>query len=71
MSIGIGENVDFVKKSLDQSNKMEYSHRGYNPFFGGGLVYICGIMEEDGWMLSHVVAVTQFESIAVFSREVF
>lgn len=29
---------------------------------------ICANMEEDGWMLYHIVPVNQYESVAVFVR---
>ena len=51
---------------------MEYKHVAYNPLWGvlpsSSLNTICATMEELGWMLSHVVSVSAYESVAVFAR---
>lgn len=47
--------------------EVDYKHRSFNPMFGG-LSMICANMEEDGWMLYHIVPVNQYESVAVFVR---
>ena len=51
---------------------MEYKHVPYNPLWGvlpgSSLSTICVAMEENGWMLSHVVSVNAYESVAVFVR---
>lgn len=51
---------------------MEYKHIPYNPLWGvlpgSSLATICATMEEDNWMLSHVVSVSSYESVAVFVR---
>jgi hypothetical protein len=52
---------------------MEYKHVAYNPLWGvlpgSSLAAICATMEENDWMLSHVVSIHAYESVAVFTRQ--
>lgn len=46
---------------------MRVKHMSFNPMWAG-LQMILTNMEEDGWALSHVVPVTQYEAVAVFMK---
>lgn len=46
---------------------MIYKHKTYNPMWAG-LSMLCVTMENEGWMLSHIVPVNQYEAVAVFAR---
>ncbi len=47
---------------------MKSKHFSFNPMFGS-LEFICRNAEVDGWMLSHVVPVHTYESVAVFVKQ--
>lgn len=68
MKIGGTEAADIAASILVRLGvEVEYKHKAYNPMWAG-LSMICTHMEEDGWMLYHVVPVHQYESVAVFVR---
>lgn len=39
-----------------------------NPLYGTPLQIICDNMQEDGWTLSHIVSVSEYQSVAIFLR---
>lgn len=46
---------------------MKVRHCVFNPMWAG-LQMILNNMEDEGWALSHVVPVTQYEAVAVFMK---
>ena len=46
---------------------MKVKHVAFNPMWAG-LQMILTKLEEDGWALSHIVPVTDYEAVAVFMK---
>lgn len=46
---------------------MKIKHAPFNPMWGN-LSTICESMENEGWMLSHIVPVDNYQAVAVFVR---
>ncbi len=68
MNNGGGETVELAASILVRLGiEVDYKHRSFNPMWAG-LAMVCATMEEDGWMLYHIVPVNTYESIAVFVR---
>jgi len=42
-------------------------HVAFNPMWGS-IQNICSKLEEDGWILDHIVAVHQYEAVAIFIK---